>query len=54
MLNRMINITNRILESNGPKVDHCGTPDAIFKEEEILQIGEQCWWVPIRTNVTTG
>jgi len=35
MLNRMINITNKILESNGSKVDHCGTPDAIFMEKKI-------------------
>ena len=35
MLNKMLSIANKILESNGPKVDHCRMPDAIFKEEKI-------------------
>lgn len=38
-----MSITNKIQESNSPKVNHWGTPDAIFKEEKIREIGQPYW-----------
>jgi hypothetical protein len=47
-------ITSDVLENSGSKVDHCASPEAIFKEQKIWHIGETYWWAPVRTNVTTG